>query len=81
MSGAQQTRARPWGSKVASVVIGVVAMSSLVSGCQVHHVAASDPCSTVAGTRKIVAVQKRGAVAVGKIGLTPKVLEAEEHCK
>jgi hypothetical protein len=62
------------------VIAGVVALSSLLAGCQAHHVADSASCTAGASVRKVVVVEQRGAVAIEKIGLTPKVLKAEDRC-
>jgi hypothetical protein len=60
-------------------VVTVALGATTVSGCTKHNVAAVHPCPVVA-TKKVVTVANRGAIAMAKVGLTPKELKAVTTC-
>ena len=57
----------------------VVAGSVGIAGCTAHRVVVTRSCGSGSVQRTIV-VSNRGAVGLAKVGLTPKVLKAEENC-
>lgn len=66
---------------VATAIAGLsLFVGAVTTGCSTHDVPVSHPCTTVEGG-KVVAVENRGAIALAKVGLTPKGLKAQEKCK
>jgi hypothetical protein len=57
----------------------VLLLGAAAGGCSTHDVAVSRPC-TIVKAGKAVALSNRGAVAMAKIGLTPRALKAQEKC-
>jgi hypothetical protein len=61
-------------------VAGVLALSTVAVGCSTHDEATSRPCPPVAPKGTAVAISRRGAVGMAKVGLTPAGLKAQEKC-
>jgi outer membrane lipoprotein SlyB len=63
------------GRTVGAALLVAVALS----GCQVHHLAASK-CATSIKAAEVQEVQQ-GAIAIEKVGLTPNALKVEQACR
>jgi hypothetical protein len=61
----------------AAVFVAVCLLAA--GGCSTHHAAATRSCGSITRQR-VVVVSNRGAMGLAKIGLSPKVLKAQQNC-
>ncbi len=82
MQDRQATRSLEPLNRRTRVLVALLFVASLVgtAGCSTHRAAVTNPCPVVSKQGTIVVTPNRGAIAMAKVGLTPKSLKTQQKC-